>query len=579
MKTQDYIHEATGVVDVLGRQNNTKIVFKGDQAYTDGDTIYVPALPQGLDMNGKAVSIMRGYVDHESAHIRHTDWTVSKKLFKECEEKKRPLLKNLVNCVEDMFIERKQIELYSGSELNISTLCDTIHEKELDHIHEFTPESAACAAIYTLGRDKYAGKNTKALFEALPEKVKEHAREWQKWVDKVESTSDSIRVAKEIYKVLKEDPNLEESNPEDFQPDMDAPVDFSDLDDIEGEGKDQEGMSEAMAEAIEQMVEDAKKGTPEKGDTPSIGKPKGAKVTGYTVYTTEYDRVLHRKLPMVKDSSAFYEGDRADYIATKSRLKSKVTVMKSKLQRVLAAKEMRDWDFGREQGRLDTKRLVNAVNGQRNVYKRRKDREEMDTAVFLLVDLSGSMCGQKIKLARDTAVVLSECFEGTGIQYEIGGFTTNNPPGMYGIDRKGHYHRIDAVRHFIFKEFNEKLRDAQPALSTMTTLDMWNNADYDAIVWAQSRLKFRPESRKILVVLSDGHPANETWDVNWTSLERAAKEAVASCSEVEHIGIGIMDDAVKTIYPKHVVINNLEELTGSVLKELSKLLLEGKVEL
>jgi len=618
MKTHAFIHEATGVTDVFGRKQGTKVVFEGEGAHTDGTTIKLPSLPQGYDMNQKAVEVFRGYIDHESAHVRHTDWEVSKELFKECEETKRPLLKDMVNVVEDMFIEREQMVLYPGSEKNLTSLTEENDALGLKAIAKIAPENfsgvnmaTVTAGLLTYGRKEYGGKHNEELWSKVPKEVQEHVKVWQKAVDKVESTTDSIRVAKAIYKVLRQDPELE-SNPENFDPNDDGLGDVG-----EGEGPEVDGEEEGKGdgtlkypkglsgppqgtgqEVLKQMLEgqedtDVPKDKLEGG---GIGKPKGENVVGYRVLTTEYDAVLHRKSPQIKGNTdeAFYQGTHQDYLTLKAKVQDKVTVMKSKLQRVLAAKEMRDWDFAREQGRLDTKRLVGALNGQRNVYKQRKDRAEMDTAVEVLVDCSGSMSHRdakgntRIKMAQQVAIILAECFEGTGIQYEISGFTNQyydySDLGWGTLYQKAAaksnrtpYHRVEPLRMYLFKAFKEKLRDAQPSLSTIQKLDLGNNSDRDAILWSLGRLKVRPEKRKVLMVLSDGHPSNRTIGVNYSSLDRAAKEAVLEAQkEVECVGIGIQSEAVRGIYPRYTVVDNIDDLSTKVLRELSNILLDGR---
>jgi len=600
MKTQEFIHESIGVTDVFGRKSGVKVVFEGDQAHTDGETITIPSLPQDKVMSKHSVGVARGYIDHESAHVRFTDWDVSKKLFKECAEHNRPSLKAITNCVEDMFIEREYMKLYPGSERNLNTLCTDINVREVEHIKALPEDQrtgvnlgTVASGILARGRRDYV--DTSELWDCVPDNVKAHAEKWQEHIDKIESTSDSIRLAKSIYKLLREDPNLE-SDPEDFNPEDD---DLSDVADGDGELLPK-GMKEEYGEAGEALgealSEDGESGPAELGEgSGAKGLANGKGALGYTVYTTKYDTVLHRRLPKPSEESRmdnppFWTGTHEGYAKDKSRLQSQITVMKSKLQRVIASKEMRDWDFGREQGRLDSKRFSSAMTGQKNVYKRRTDRIEMDTAISILVDCSGSMSsGGKITLAKQVAIVLGECFEGTGVKYEIVGFTNHYANMRDTINRlvyKGEketkvYHRIEPLQLMMFKEFNDRLRDAQPFINAIDMVSMGNNSDRDAIQFAANRLSKRPESRKILFTLSDGSPANSCSNsVDSKDLIRGAKEAVDEASkEIECVGIGIQDSSVKRIYPNYAVVNNLEELQSTVMRKLSAILTGGKVRL
>jgi cobaltochelatase CobT len=268
----------------------------------------------------------------------------------------------------------------------------------------------------------------------------------------------------------------------------------------------------------------------------------------------------------------------ADYEQIKSRLAGSVNTMKARLRRALMAAERRDWDFGREQGKLDSKRLVAGYIGAPNVYKVRKDRNEFDTAVHFLVDLSGSMGGDKIQVACESMVALAECLEGTGIKYQISGF--ENPHQFSGFDFKngGSYERIEALACYKYKRWEQPLTSAKGTIAAIRNSAGYNNSDRDAILWAYSELKTRPEKRKILFVLSDGQPYNYKHR-STTSLEKALKSAVEDVRKagVECVGIGIKDDTVLKIYGRAVSIKSVDELSGAAFNQLSNILTGGKV--
>ena len=341
-------------------------------------------------------------------------------------------------------------------------------------------------------------------------------------------------------------------------------------------------MTESFSDIIEKMIE----GKTKEG---KIGKPEDEPyVSGYRVLSTRYDTILHKSKPnpAINGDEEFFKGSHSEYFEAKAKVQSKITVMKAKLARALVSKEKRDWNYGLEEGRLDTKRLVTAYTGGTNVRKKREDRVEINTVVEILVDCSGSMaqCG-KIVMARQVAIVLAECLEGTGIKYEITGFTSpfmvEEQVELYHskCNTRETYHRAMPYRFYIFKELNENLRSAQPAISAMVHLKKEHNTDRDAILWAASRLRAQPERRKVLLVLSDGNPEATNVRVPITSLLRSAKEAAAEveASGIECIGIGIKDASVRSIYSKSVVVNNLDDLAGTVLKQLSKVLLDGRI--
>tara|TARA_R110000822_G_scaffold88684_9_gene205366 strand:- start:4216 stop:6012 length:1797 start_codon:yes stop_codon:yes gene_type:complete len=596
MKTHDFMIECTGVANTLGRSKGVQVVFEGKGFSTDGKVVQMPSLPEGYNMDQQAVSSMRGGMSHESAHVLYTDFPTCLPFFEYCHKVNRPLLKDMVNIVEDMFIERNMMEFYPGVEKTFTAITEVGDREFLDagipaEVFEGVNITTVSAGLLSYGRREYGGKYGQQVWDMVPKVVQDHVKVWQEHIDKIENSADSIRIGKSIYKLLREDPNLE-SNPEDFDPNN------TDMDDIqepqgegEGEGAPTEGdgnlgtegsMTESFSDIIEKMIE----GKTKEG---KIGKPKDEPyVSGYRVLSTRYDTILHKSKPnpAINGDEEFFKGSHSEYFEAKAKVQSKITVMKAKLARALVSKEKRDWNYGLEEGRLDTKRLVTAYTGGTNVRKKREDRVEINTVVEILVDCSGSMGYHgKIVMARQVAIVLAECLEGTGIKYEITGFTSpftvEEQVDLYHskCNTRETYHRAMPYRFYIFKELNENLRSAQPAISAMTRLKKEHNTDRDAILWAASRLRAQPERRKVLLVLSDGNPEATNVRVPITSLLRSAKEAAAEveASGIECIGIGIKDASVRSIYSKSVVVNNLDDLAGTVLKQLSKVLLDGRI--
>jgi cobalamin biosynthesis protein CobT len=218
---------------------------------------------------------------------------------------------------------------------------------------------------------------------------------------------------------------------------------------------------------------------------------------------------------------------------------------------------------------------VSAYGGSQSVFKVRTDREEENTAIQILVDLSGSMSGPKVSLARQCAVALGECFEGTALSYQITGWTTEHHEEP---EDEGPYHRIEANVMFNFKPFETSLRSSRPFLGAMAQVRMSNNCDRDAIVWSLNSLRKREEKRKVLVVLSDGYPACHTYNVGQQELVRHAREAVkwGTSKGIECVGIGIMSKAVEQIYPDYVVVNNIQELSSTAFRKFTSILTKGK---
>ena len=168
---------------------------------------------------------------------------------------------------------------------------------------------------------------------------------------------------------------------------------------------------------------------------------------------------------------------------------------------------------------------------------------------------------------------MAECLEGTQINYKIEGFCNRGMPEGCSGGENGQYHRYERLDTTVFKDYDTRLSSCRAGLGHLPEAVGGNNSDYDFISNALSELKKRPEKRKVLFVLSDGHPAHRS-DAGMDEIIRHCKDAIkrADRDGVECIGIGICDDSVKRIYNKNVVVNNVNELSSKVFNTLSKLL-------
>jgi cobalamin biosynthesis protein CobT len=181
------------------------------------------------------------------------------------------------------------------------------------------------------------------------------------------------------------------------------------------------------------------------------------------------------------------------------------------------------------------------------------------------------MGGRKAEVARDTVVALTECLEGARMPYKIVGFCNKT----WGQQReaKGQYHRKTATDTVVFKDFEHPLRLCKGAIAQLPGAVGGDNSDYDFIAQELSILSKRPERRKVLFVLSDGHPAHAS-DASRPEIIRHCKEAIdkAGKNGVECIGIGICDEAVKEIYKDNVVVHDVKDLSGAVFNKLTNTL-------
>ncbi|MFT9060606.1 MAG: cobaltochelatase subunit CobT, partial [Acetobacter orientalis] len=340
--------------------------------------------------------------------------------------------------------------------------------------------------------------------------------------------------------------------------------DFSpDMAEEEGEGSGAEGTGDAAGPGKRQDI------TP--GETAKT----------YHAYTTQFDEEVRAEDLCEPEELNRLRHQLDLQLAT---LHGVVSRLANKLQRKLMAQQTRSWDFDMEEGLLDAGRLSRVVvNPLLSLsYKRERDTEFRDTAVTLLIDNSGSMRGRPISVAASCGDILARTLERCGVKVEILGFTTRAWKGGQSREKwlkdgkpeaPG---RLNDLRHIIYKAADLPWRRARANMGLMLREGLLKeNIDGEALLWAWRRLKSRPESRKILMVISDGAPVDDsTLSVNPASyLEDHLREVIhmiENRSPVELSAIGIGHD-VGRYYQRAVTITDAEELGGTMLQSLSAL--------
>ena len=261
-----------------------------------------------------------------------------------------------------------------------------------------------------------------------------------------------------------------------------------------------------------------------------------------------------------------------------------ITKLANKLQRQLLAKQNRAWEFNLEEGLLDSSKLTRIIMDPYNSlsFKKEKDLDFKDTVVTLLIDNSGSMRGRPITIAAICADILSRTLERCSVKVEILGFTTKNWKGGKSREEWNKNNkpknpgRLNDLRHIIYKSADIHWRQSKRNLGLMLKEGLLKeNIDGEAISWAFNRLKKRKEERKILMVISDGAPVDDsTLSVNSGNfLEKHLKKIVKfieSKSEIEILAIGIGHD-VSRYYNKAIKITDVQELGDVMIGQLSDL--------
>ncbi len=341
-------------------------------------------------------------------------------------------------------------------------------------------------------------------------------------------------------------------------------------------GTSEEQMEQATAEA---GAEDDQ-GAEEPFDTPSYIPP-GGEALAYRVYTTAFDEIID-----ADDLCSPVELGRLRHQLDQqlTRFQGMIGRMANRLQRRLLAQQTRSWEFDLEEGILDTARLTRVVVNpeQALTYKMESDIDFRDTVVTLLIDNSGSMRGRPIAVAAMCADILVRTLERCGVKVEILGFTTRSWKGGQSREqwlREGKHPnpgRLNDLRHIIYKAADSPWRRSRRSLGLMLREGLLKeNIDGEAILWAHQRVLARQEQRRILMVISDGAPVDDSTlsSNSGNYLEqhlRQVIEWIEQRSPVELLAIGIGHDVTR-YYRRAVTISDPEQLGGVMLSELSSL--------
>ncbi|MDG5747052.1 cobaltochelatase subunit CobT [Qipengyuania sp. XHP0207] len=353
----------------------------------------------------------------------------------------------------------------------------------------------------------------------------------------------------------------------------------SDVTDGEAEGDaDQEVEGEQEMTDGDPSDEEGEGMQPVRPNRPWTEIPEGF---DYKPYTDTFDEVV--EAPELCDNE---ELDRLrQYLDSQlAGLQGVVTRLANRLQRRLMAQQNRSWDFDQEEGMLDAARLTRVVvsPGHALSYKIERDTEFKDTVVTLLIDNSGSMRGRPISIAAISADILARTLERCGVKTEILGFTTRAWKGGQSREawladgRPANPGRLNDLRHILYKQADEPWRRARRNLGLMMREGLLKeNIDGEALLWAHDRLLRRPEDRRILMVISDGAPVDDsTLSVNQAGyLEshlRKVIDWIEKQSPVQLAAIGIGHDVTR-YYRRSVTIMDVEQLGGTIIEQLADL--------
>jgi len=415
---------------------------------------------------------------------------------------------------------------------------------------------------------------------------------------------DQRAFAKSVHRLLAslDMPSESEADADENEEEADENAPPENAEEGQGEGEEQESSDAMDRETSDQSAEELEEGAMEAADAPSAEFPdeseageseeaaenrpapaSGAERRGseYKAYTTKFDEVVNAEDLCEPDELQRLR----DYLDKQlQNLSSVVSRLANRLQRRLMAQQNRSWEFDLEEGILDTARLPRVVidSQQPLSFKQEKDMDFRDTVVTLLIDNSGSMRGRPITVAATCADILARTLERCGVKVEILGFTTRAWKGGQSREawlqagKPANPGRLNDLRHLVYKSADAPWRRVRKNLGLMMREGLLKeNIDGEALDWAHQRLLGRSEQRRILMMISDGAPVDDsTLSVNSGNyLERHLRhviEEIETRSPVELIAIGIGHDVTR-YYRRAVTIVDAEELGGAMTEKLAEL--------
>lgn len=600
--TEDFKNATAATLRAMSEARHMGVTFSAAETpdYTtppNRENTRLPLPPLAVDEKARAA--LRGASDAKALRLRHHDRSLHLK--------NAPMDLNaaaMFEALEQARYEALGMTQMKGVENNLNQVLSEKF-KRLGYEKLNTRDDANMAdALHALARFALTG-------EKIPDNAKTMAGLWAPWVEEKLGKEgfaqlkplleDQTAYAKSSRDILNRLNMTSDDSGDDYTDDgnqEDAPDDLQDSEDKqdkkdEGEGQQKEKMSKDsdIAESADETemseTSDQEFGEPTDGENPAeinsrrndtALDPHGNK---YIIYTTQFDEIVNaedladpgeltRLRRLLDQQMQPYQG-----VAAK---------LANRLQRKLMARQQRSWLFDQEEGYIDSAKLSRMVaNPTINLtFKREKQTDFRDTIVTLLIDNSGSMRGRPIAIAAMCTDILAKTLERCGVKVEILGFTTRAWKGGKSRDlwiergRTQHPGRLNDLRHIVYKNGDAPLRRAHKNFGLMLKEGILKeNIDGEALVWAHNRLARRPEQRKILMVISDGAPVDDsTLSVNPSNiLEKDLRTVIAwieGLKQVELTAIGIGHDVTR-YYSRAMTISDADELASALIDRLEGL--------
>jgi len=545
---------------ILARQYNIEVVFEGNQAKTDGKKIYLPNFPEiseelGADLNA--------YLDHEVAHCKFTNFPV----MKGC---KTGFHANLLNATEDVRIEAEMIKEYPGTKFHL----DALNSKLTKNIYKARAKGHYPYPVRIIFdvRDIMLGKTP-----VVEDDIKQYIdliREDAVSLRDCKSTEDIFRVTEIICNKIsgavekqKQQQKPEQSEPESSEPKKNksklsqSEQDSMVRDSVQSSKDKFDRYTMDVHSMIDKSIKQSEKENKQKYKLGFSKKP-------YVPATTRFDKIT--------DHSG--KGNQSEYLELKKQISKIVSPIRNAFEKSLKVKENSRWHLEKERGSVSGRTMYRTFTdpSYNRIFKSLTKQETKDVAVSILIDLSLSMKGDKLQIAKQAAIAMGEALKSLDIQFEVLGFSSVYNAELHRLSKlnrwswKSFARSTEALDLRVFKSFETTSMNGITNLRTGQ-----ENPDGECLAWAAKRLTTRKEKRKILIVLSDGQPYTQDTDTGILCNDLKNRIAKIKKSGIECVGIGILTDYVREYYPEHVIISNLEELPQQALKKITTMLLRA----
>ena len=586
----------TGTARAIAHEPELEVAWTADAPSQSGKNLKVPmpgrSLPRGQAMEA------RGFADSMALRLRHHNDGLHNK-----NAPAEAVARACYDEIETVRYEALGSKAYAGMRANLASAMDVrIAANPIARASQ-ADEVPILSALALLLREHLTG-------QPVPKAAQAGADLLRGWIeDKAGADFDALALSlddQRAFQGLALDmlQHLELTR----TPDNIPPEDTGDEDDGEDDGDDQddgdnaaddeqrtettgdssEGDDDSEGEADREEIDDSDDGEmaddSEDGMLPTRPNRPWTELPDkfdYKPFTTAFDEVIEARELCDEDELTRLRA----YLDTQLKgLQGIVTKLANRLQRRLMAQQNRSWDFDQEEGILDAARLARVVvsPGLSLSYKVEREVEFKDTVVTLLIDNSGSMRGRPISIAAISADILARTLERCGVKTEILGFTTRAWKGGQSREawlaggKAPQPGRLNDLRHIVYKKAGEPYRHARRSLGLMMREGLLKeNIDGEALLWAHARLLARPEDRRILMVISDGAPVDDsTLSVNNAGyLEQHLRKVIdwiERQSPVQLVAIGIGHDVTR-YYRRAVTIMDVEQLGGTMVEQLAGL--------